>query len=87
MACERIKMPGGGSAIICGPRARARTCSVCKRKTENFRLCDFRLSHPSQVTHVRTCDAVLCTSCAVHREPDYDYCPLHAAAVEGRLKL
>ncbi len=64
---------------------RARSCSVCKRKTADYRLCDYRTGFASGKP--RTCDAVLCKACAVHREPDIDYCPLHAAAVEGRLKL
>lgn len=45
----------------------------------------------SELTHpAKTCDVALCRSCAVHVEPDTDYCPLHAAAlgVGGRkLKL
>jgi hypothetical protein len=37
----------------------------------------------------KTCDRVLCRACAVHKEPDIDYCPEHARLLtpEGKLRL
>ena len=81
MHCQPIKLPGGQSAIVCGPTPRPKTCSVCKRQTREPKLCDFPI-RPG-----KTCDAVMCPACASHKEPDTDHCPLHAAASEGRLKL
>jgi hypothetical protein len=85
MPCRSVPFPGGGYAIVCGvcgvPKTRPRACSVCGRKTRDVKLCDFPVSAG------QTCDAVLCPGCASHREPDTDYCPLHAAAVGGKLRL
>lgn len=81
MNCNLVALPGGGAAIVCRETPRARTCSVCKRKTREYRLCDYPAGGK------KTCDAVLCVACADHRGRDVDYCPLHAAAVDGRLKL
>ena len=83
MHCQGVKLPGGGTAIVCGPKPRAKKCSVCHRDTREPRLCDF----PMQAA--KTCDVVLCPACAVRKEPDVDYCPRHASMLtpEGRLKL
>ena len=80
MPCTPIKLSGGQAAIIC-TREPSRVCSVCKRQTRDSKLCDF------PIRSAKTCDAVMCAACASHKEPDTDYCPLHAAASEGRLKL
>jgi hypothetical protein len=83
MPCKHIDLPGGGSAIVCSRETRMRRCSVCKRSTRDYRLCDYPIAGE------RTCDRVLCAACAAHVEPDTDYCPDHAAllASGGRLKL
>jgi hypothetical protein len=83
MHCTRVGMPGNAHAIFCMDRPRARTCSVCGVKARHYKLCDYPIANRAR----KTCDAPLCTSCAVHHEPDTDYCPVHAAASEGRLKL
>lgn len=60
-----------------------KSCSVCKRKTRESKLCDFRMGAG------KTCDAVLCQACATHTEPDTDLCPTHAHMLtpEGKLRL
>lgn len=83
MPCTVIDLPGGGHAIIRHAAKPPRCCSVCHRKTADYRLCD----HPVLGYKRKTCDAVLCKSCAHHVEPDTDYCPIHAKAVTGRLKF
>lgn len=73
--CERIALPGGGTAIICGVRRpRRKRCTHCRAWAE-FE-CD-------------ACDVPLCRSCRIHVPPDKDYCRAHrvearAAALELR---
>ena len=86
MHCTRVGMPGGGVAVACGV-LRQRACSVCGVKMRRYKLCDYQVLSGYRSATLSTCDAALCTSCAVHHEPDTDYCPAHAAASEGRLKL
>lgn len=66
--CERVALPGGGVAIVCGGhRQRRRRCmrwSSCREWAE-FQ-CD-------------TCDAPLCKRCRIHVPPDHDYCRVHRA--------
>lgn len=80
MPCSVIKLPGGGTAIVKHAAQRPRACSVCKRKTPDFKLCDF------PVGSGKTCSAALCKACARHEDPDTDYCPLHDDYRKGRLK-
>jgi hypothetical protein len=68
MPCSHIAIPGGGHAIICGPRHTKR-CRVCGGIST--KLCDY------EVRPGKTCDAPLCSGCAVHTEPNLDYCPSH----------
>lgn len=70
--CQTIRLPGGQTAIVCGARQRKRACSSCGRSVSDYKLCDF-LVDPSG----DTCSRVLCVQCAIHREPDLDYCPRH----------
>lgn len=79
MACRDIQLPGGGTAIVCGPRTRTKTCVVCGRR-QSSKLCDFPLRGAKAG---KTCDRPLCERCAVHSEPDTDYCPTHAHMVEA----
>ncbi len=76
---------GEAVAIICRAGSqRSRHCVGCRRLLkDHWKLCDF------PVRPGKMCDAVLCQSCATHKEPDTDYCPKHAALLtpEGRLKL
>jgi hypothetical protein len=78
MSCRPIHLPGGGYAIVCGPRQRrpVRRCSVCNCPETmcTMKLCDAPLA--DQPT--RTCDAPVCVEHARHIDPDIDYCPHHA---------
>ncbi len=76
MPCNRFDLPGGGYAIICGRRTQKR-CS-CGRPA--IKLCDYPLTGAKAG---KTCDKPLCESCAVHREPDTDYCRVHAAMIDA----
>lgn len=75
MQCRSIKLPGGGTAIVCGRFPRAKPCSVCRVHVGN-KLCDGRIPGCP-----RTCDAPLCACCAVTRPnpkkpgDTLDYCP------------
>lgn len=84
MTCEFVKLPGGGSAIICGRKSKTQKCACGKPAT---RLCD----HPS-IKRSGTCDRPLCDTCAVRIGPDTDYCPDHYASakapqIEQQLRL
>lgn len=56
MACETVRMPGGGMAIVCSSR-RVPRCA-CGRRAPL--LCDWKV--PSKKSG--TCDAPLCNRCA-----------------------
>lgn len=95
MPCSWMKLPNGAVAIVKHASPRPRRCSVCGVKTYDRKLCDYvvKPAHETDsidglVAHIeaKTCDAVLCLSCAVHQQPNTDYCPHHAAAlgIEGR---
>lgn len=82
MTCHTVHLPNGVTAIVRMQKPRSRHCWTCKRLLKTWKLCDFPAGKG------KTCDRVLCDACAVHREPDTDYCPQHAALTpEGRLKL
>lgn len=74
--CSRIDLGGGIHAIVCGPKQRERKCYVCGAPAPY--LCDFRLSSPHQVTHVKTCDKPVCERHRMSVAPNVDYCPDHA---------
>jgi len=76
MHCSHFNLPGGGTAIICG-RDRLKACAVCG--LPSAKLCDFPLTG---VKAGKTCDRPVCEKCAVHSEPDTDYCPTHARMIE-----
>lgn len=80
MACERVSLPGGGHAIVCGTRSRRQRCACGKPAT---RLCDWKVpaavSASGHATRA-TCDAPICASCATSPAPEKDLCPAHAAA-------
>jgi hypothetical protein len=46
-----------------------------------MKLCDFPLTGSKQG---KTCDRSVCSKCAVHRDPDTDYCPPHGRLIEAR---
>jgi len=76
MKCEAFKLPGGGTAIVCGPRrARAARCQVGSCRRPHEALCDHKLeAYPDG----RTCDAKLCDLHRTRTGRDTDLCPYHA---------
>jgi hypothetical protein len=78
MTCDFIQMPGGGTAVICS-HTRRRRCSACG-ELRATKLCD---GPPAPGSRKKTCDADLCTRCAVHVDgKDVDYCPRHAPGAQ-----
>jgi hypothetical protein len=77
MVCERVQMPGGGFAIACGVRRKAKRCA-CGSGLPATRLCDWKVPGG-------TCDADLCGGCTHIPAPDKDLCPAHAAEWQARL--
>ena len=77
MPCRVVAMPGGGNAIVCGPRQRAPRCKCGSRRGANL-LCDWKVGEG------RTCDAPLCSACTTSPAPDKDLCPEHAAQWRAR---
>lgn len=74
MACERVRMPDGCHAIVCGGSRRQR----CECGRDADRLCDWR-------GHSRasgTCDKPVCTRCSTKPARGKDLCPEHARAFE-----
>jgi hypothetical protein len=72
MTCDRVKLPGGGSAIVCS------TTKRCKCGQRATLLCDWKVSTKKS----GTCDAPLCPRCATSPRPGKDLCAKHAAAFE-----
>lgn len=75
MACRGVKLPDGGSAIICG-LPRPKRCGCGRPSTL---LCDWKV--PTKRSG--TCDKPICASCSTSPAPDKDLCPAHAAAFEA----
>jgi hypothetical protein len=79
MTCEHVTLPGGGRAIICGPRQPHQKCPCGRRATQ---LCDWKMPNAEDQRKVRgsaTCDKPLCDQCTTSPAPDKDLCPAHAA--------
>jgi|UPI000689E282 hypothetical protein len=74
MTCDRVSLPGGGSAIICSSRTRQR-CACGRPATL---LCDWKV--PTRKSG--TCDAPVCARCAYQPAPGKDLCPEHRGAFE-----
>lgn len=74
MTCERVSLPGGATAIVCGP---TRRCKCGRRMTLE---CDWKV--PTRKSG--TCDAALCDRCTTSPAPEKDLCPKHAAEWEAR---
>ncbi len=73
MPCRATSLPGGGYAIVCTRGKRPIMCSICGRPGN--KLCDFPLTGEKAG---KTCDRPLCAKCAVHVEPNTDFCRTHA---------
>lgn len=78
MPCNIVDIPGGGRAIVCTRARRTKPCDICHRP--GGKLCDYPLRGTKAG---KTCDRSLCAKCAVHRAPDTDYCPTHAAMIDA----
>lgn len=71
--CETVRLPGGGTAIVCGGHRRRPACRHCGYASTKF--CDHRHSDG------KTCDAPICGDCALHVPgKNVDYCQHHRAA-------
>lgn len=83
--CERVPMPGGGFAIICGGRYRRRLPCVHCGEASAF-ACD----GPPRDRRRKTCDRPLCRRCRIHVPPNQDFCKDHrhqATAAAAQLRL
>ena len=72
MACELVNFPGGGSAIICGPRRRRKPCFYCRAPADW--LCDW--IHVDGIT----CDRSICVDHRSNQGQEIDYCLEHVKA-------
>lgn len=77
-----IAVPGG-TAIVCG-REPYRKCSTPNCRRHATIQCDFAVTRGGKPA---TCDRYCCRTCAKNVGPDRDYCPAHARAGQGELKL
>ncbi len=71
MICDRVSMPGGGTAIVCSSGRRKR----CKCGRDAFLLCDWRMPEKRS----GTCDAPICNICGISPAPGKDLCAKHKA--------
>ncbi len=74
MTCERVTLPGGATAIVCGSRRRPK----CKCGRPARLLCDWKV--PTKRSG--TCDAPICDRCTVSPAPGKDLCQVHAIVFE-----
>jgi hypothetical protein len=81
VTCERVLIPGGGFAIVCGRSARRQRCRCGAPETL---FCDWIWQEGKRPRSKRskTCDAPLCASCSVSPAHEKDLCPQHARAFE-----
>lgn len=73
MPCTHVKLPGGGTAIVCTTR-RARPRCGCGKPAPL--LCDWKVGSG-------TCDAPICAACSTKPATGKDLCPSHAEAWEA----
>lgn len=74
MHCDRVKLPGGTTAIICSRGRRRPLCRWCPRDS-SFQ-CDWKVGSG------RTCDKHLCAEHAKEVAADKHLCPEHEKAYE-----
>ncbi len=72
MTCEHVKLPGGGTAIVCGRFPRRRRCCAC-HLVGGFQ-CDWKVSK------TKTCDRYICPEHAQEVAQDKHLCPEHQQA-------
>jgi hypothetical protein len=70
MACRWYRLPNGTVVHLNVGRTRSKRCSTCGEPAD--KLCDHVIAEG------KTCDAAICAHCALHREPDSDFCKEHA---------
>lgn len=70
MICRTINLPGGGRAIVCGPRVPQRYCACGKPAPL---LCDWKVKGKRS----GTCDRPICAYHAREVETDKHLCPEH----------
>jgi hypothetical protein len=80
MPCNHIKLPGGGYALVCGPKPRAKPCVSCGRPASL--LCDYPVTRAGKTG---TCDRSVCVRCSVPQGEGRDYCLAHAE-LAGKLQ-
>ena len=73
MVCQRVTLPTGETAIVCGPRQKAKPCP-CGSGRGATQLCD------APVEGGKTCDKPLCKVCTSSPSAGVDLCPEHAPA-------
>jgi hypothetical protein len=75
MHCTQIKIPGGGTAIVCGrgPRQGLKPCACGKPTTK---LCDWKM--PAWGNRTRRCSVGICDEHTFSPAKDKDLCPTHA---------
>jgi hypothetical protein len=75
MVCRIVPLPGGGAAIVCGPRGRQRRCACGQPATL---LCDWKIKGKKS----GRCDRPVCQQHATKVGPDKDLCPEHEREYE-----
>jgi hypothetical protein len=76
--CERVTMPGGGVAILCGGRrGRRPPCVHCGEPSA------FECDGPPRDRRRTTCDHPLCRRCRIHVPPNQDFCKDHRSAAQA----
>jgi len=86
--CDRVALPGGGFAIVCGGHRRRRAycedCITAGRKT----FADFECDGPAPAGSGRaTCDRKCCRAHAKRIGPDRDLCTKCAVAAARDAKV
>ena len=72
MTCERVVLPDGTAAIVCGSFPR-KYCACGRRATLE---CDWKVPERRS----GTCDAPICSNCTLSPKPGKDICPDHQPA-------
>ena len=82
-SCARVKLPGGGFAIVCGSAERAPRCKFCALPyaagTATL-LCDAIVGRTLGGSPI-TCDRPVCASCAKEIGPNKHLCPAHKESI------
>jgi hypothetical protein len=78
MTCDRVKLPGGGMAIVCSRSRRTPRCRWCTTTPGTFQ-CDWKLGKG------KTCDKYICAQHAQEVAPDKHLCPEHQKAYKAWL--